>query len=100
MHALRPMSSASRRWRVTAAFVLLAITQMPQAPGAVPLYVVTVGAGAVIANVRRYSHRPLLRGEPWWRKFLLTLAHGRRVRETALREAPAPHSTRVSEDVP
>lgn len=83
---------------VTAAFVLTAVTHMGHAPGVVPVYVVVVGFGAVVANVRRYSQSPLLEGAPWWRKFLLTLTHGRQVRETALREAALTDSAQVSEE--
>jgi|GEM_PF-2770483 len=80
---------------ITAAFVLVAITQMAPAPGAVPLYVVALSVGGVAAEVRRYSDSPLLVGEPYWRKFLLTLTHRRRIREAALREAAASQSTRA-----
>jgi len=81
---------------ISVAFALMAMTQMTQAPGVVPLFVVAVGIGGVVADVRRYSDSPLLRGEPYGRKLLLTLVHRRQIREAAVREAAASQSTQAS----
>lgn len=81
---------------VTAAFVLIAFAYFAEAPLAVPLYVIVVGVTSVLSNVRRYSASPLLAGEPYWRKVILTFTHQRAIRdadvahrEAQLAESPA-----------
>ena len=80
---------------ITAVFVLIAFAYFPEAPLAVPLYVIVVGVASVLANVRRYSASPLLAEEPYWRKVALTLTHQRGIRDAdiAHREAQLAEST-------
>lgn len=71
---------------VVAVFILLILNAQPGAAFTAPLSIVALGLTTLLSTVARYSQTALLVDEPYWRKVVLTLTHGRQIRSAARTE--------------